>query len=424
VKFNETYYKKGGEKKYMQPKIYVDKFKIHPSDNQVSLFNSFINNKRFIYNYQVAAYINSLKNKKDINIRQLRDNYRKDLKNGNIKLKDDRLINDEFRLSLANTPSQISDMTNEDIMKAIKDVKKNKNKKTKKPSILKFRKKSNDKRSFTIHLKCDTNFKYNHITNTLKIVKVDEPLKLNTRFFHYFTGNEKIKRITISNTNYGWYISITYEIRKLIKQYPHNNTAIGIDWGIKHFSTDSNNKTFTFNKRKKIVNYKKYDKMYNKIKKMDFLLASKKLYNKEYYKSNRYQTLKTKRSYLYERLANIRRNFLHHVSTHYMKNYDHIIIEGLKPSNMNKNHRLARKINESMFYTWKVFLQYKTKLYDKSITLVNPRNTSQTCSKCGHIKKDKNKLKLNDNIFKCNKCNLKINRDYNAAKNILSLGLM
>jgi transposase len=219
----------------MQPKIYTDKFKIHPSDNQVSLFNSFISNKRFIYNYQVAAYINSLKNKEDINIRNLRGIYRKDLKNGNIKLKDGRLINDEFKQSLVNTPSQISDMTNEDIIRAIKDIKKNKYKKTKKPSTLKFRKKSNDKRSFTIHMKNDKNFKYDHATNTLKIVKIDEPLKLNTRLFHYYTGNEKIKRITISNTNYGWYISITYEIKKMIKQYSHNNTTIGIDWGLSIF---------------------------------------------------------------------------------------------------------------------------------------------------------------------------------------------
>ena len=74
-----------------------------------------------------------------------------------------------------------------------------------------------------------------------------------------------------------------------------------------------------------------------------------------------------------------------------------------------------------MYYTWKTILSYKARLYDKTVNLVNPINTSQICSTCGT--KLKTKLILNERIFKCNKCNLEINRDYNSALNILKLGL-
>lgn len=65
---------------------------------------------------------------------------------------------------------------------------------------------------------------------------------------------------------------------------------------------------------------------------------------------------------------------------------------------MLKNHKLARVISESMFYTWKVLLQYKCKFYGKELCLVDPKYTSQTCSNCNHSE----------------------DRDINAAKNIMN----
>jgi len=131
--------------------------------------------------------------------------------------------------------------------------------------------------------------------------------------------------------------------------------------------------------------------------------------------------LRIKIAYVFEKLANIRRNFLHHVSKYYLTNYDRVVIEDLKPSNMLKNHKLARSIAENMFYTWKVMLQYKSLWYGKELIIINPRNTSQTCSACGNIKQNEEKLMLNEKIYKCNSCGLELDRDYNAALNILSL---
>ena len=106
------------------------------------------------------------------------------------------------------------------------------------------------------------------------------------------------------------------------------------------------------------------------------------------------------------------------MSKYYVVNYDNIVIEDLKPMNMLKNHKLARVISQSMFYTWKVMLTYKCNFYGKMLHLVDPKHTSQTCSCCGN--QLQSKLSLSNRLFKCEDCDLEIDRDLNAAINILN----
>jgi putative transposase len=118
-------------------------------------------------------------------------------------------------------------------------------------------------------------------------------------------------------------------------------------------------------------------------------------------------------------LANIRKDFLHGVSKAYVLEYYTIVIENLKISNLLKNHKLARSIAQAMFYTWKTLLEYKCTMYGRKLIIVNPRNTSQTCSNCGT--KLKEKLQLKDRTFRCPECSYAEDRDVNAARNILAL---
>ena len=113
---------------------------------------------------------------------------------------------------------------------------------------------------------------------------------------------------------------------------------------------------------------------------------------------------------------------LHKATTFIVQNYNSIKIEDLKSSNMMKNHSLARRIAEASFYKFKTMLIYKVEQLqieygrNVAIELVNPRNTSQTCSSCG-IKAEV-KLKLSDRIFTCTGCGMSKDRDLNAAINI------
>ena len=118
---------------------------------------------------------------------------------------------------------------------------------------------------------------------------------------------------------------------------------------------------------------------------------------------------------IHEKITNRRKDFQHKLSTQYAKNNDIVFVEKLEKLNMVKNHKLARSIMDS---SWGLFLQkleYKCKL----LVEVSPKNTTIDCSRCGN----KVPKSLAIRIHKCNKCNLIMDRDYNASINILQKGL-
>lgn len=181
------------------------------------------------------------------------------------------------------------------------------------------------------------------------------------------------------------------------------------------FATDSDGNYVSF---KEFKGYSNYVKLEKRLKQLQRIQSKKRLFNSQWKSSNRYKKLKHKISYIYEKLANIRKDFIHHITKLYLSEYDTIAIENLKPSNMLKNHKLARSVAMAMFYTWKITLQYKANFFGKEVVLVDPKNTSQNCSNCGE--KKETKLKLSEKIFKCNNCNHEMDRDWNAAINILN----
>ena len=383
--------------------IYVEKIKIHPDKELESRLYELSNNSRFIFNFVMGESIKlGIKKPNKIHIRKLRDMYRSLIKENNLINKNGDIIDQSFLVSLKNIPSQISDLVVDDVFRAWSTLKKKD-----KPS---FRRKSDNIHSFSIHKKVESTFKYSD--DVLIVSKMQ--FKLNPKKLRFKLNAKDIKRVTISKNTYGWYISIVREIPDDTLTLPKTNKSVGIDWGIKYFASDSDGDQVKF---KDLVDIKNYEFLYNKLKFMQSKLSKKRNTN-DYKKSKRYSKLKEKIRHLYEKLANIRKDFLHHVSKYYIVNYDNIVIEDLKPRNMLKNHKLARVISQSMFYTWKVMLTYKCKFYGKTLHLVDPKYTSQTCSCCGN--QLETKLSLSNRLFKCEDCDLEIDRDLNAAVNILN----
>lgn len=384
--------------------IYVEKIKIHPDKGLESRLYELSNNARFIFNFVMGESIKlGIKKPNKIHIRKLRDLYRSLIKENNLTNKDGDIIDSSFLVSLKNTPSQIPDLVVDDVFRAWSTLKKRDT-----PS---FRKKSDGKNSFTIHKKNETNFKYSD--NILIVSKMQ--FKLNPKKLRFKLDAKDIKRVNISKNTYGWYLSITREIPDGILTLPKTNKSVGIDWGIKYFASDSDGDQVKF---KDLVDIKNYEFLYNKLKFMQSKLSKKRNTNSGWKHSKRYSMLKLKIKHLYEKLTNIRKDFLHHVSKYYIVNYDNIVIEDLKPRNMLKNHKLARVISQSMFYTWKVMIEYKCNFYGKTLHLVDPKYTSQTCSCCGN--QLQSKLSLSNRLFKCEDCDNIIDRDLNAAINILN----
>lgn len=226
----------------------------------------------------------------------------------------------------------------------------------------------------------------------------------------------QVFRTTIckSKTN-KFYVSLTAKTYEtpLLK----TGQSVGIDLGIKNFATLSNgqiisNPHFSDKMLKKIK--RETRSMYRKAK-----LAKEKGIDLRYAKN--YQKQKMKVARLHEKIVNQREDFLDKVSTELIRQYDVICVENLAVKQMMKNHDLAYKIAET---SWRHFiskLEYKSKWYGKTLIKINRwYPSSQICHYCGNID---GKKKLHIRTWTCKNCGAELDRDVNAAINILNAGL-
>ncbi len=117
---------------------------------------------------------------------------------------------------------------------------------------------------------------------------------------------------------------------------------------------------------------------------------------------------------VHERIKNKRKDFLHKLSTQYARKYDVIFLERLAKLNMVQNHRMARNVLDSGWGIFGKMLDYKTILVE-----VPAKNTTIQCSRCGNLVPKS----LAVRTHRCDVCGLVLDRDYNAAINILKKGL-
>lgn len=115
---------------------------------------------------------------------------------------------------------------------------------------------------------------------------------------------------------------------------------------------------------------------------------------------------------IHRTIVNQRRNFNHEVSRTLVNNFDLISFEKLSIQNMVKNHRLAKSISDASWYQLQMFTSYKAEWAGKIVEFVDPKYTSQNCSRCGKL------IGRFDETFECPFCNLSINVHVNASINI------
>ncbi|MBI3961295.1 MAG: IS200/IS605 family element transposase accessory protein TnpB [Deinococcus sp.] len=122
---------------------------------------------------------------------------------------------------------------------------------------------------------------------------------------------------------------------------------------------------------------------------------------------------------IHERIAHRRSDFAHHISRRLVKQFGIIAFENLNTKGMLQNHSLAKSMADA---AWHQLVQYTTSKAAEAgrrVVLVDPRNTSKRCSRCGRmVEKD-----LSVRVHQCSVCGLVMDRDENAAINILALGL-
>ena len=235
----------------------------------------------------------------------------------------------------------------------------------------------------------------------------------------------KIKRYTIEydSTN-RWYI--TFQVEVNVHEFEKTNKTVGLDLGLTDMVIGSDGfKSGRFlvseleneiKSKQKVYSKRRY---YAKVKiAMD---KNKKVINPrtllDFINVEKARVMKAKSQ---QRLANKRKDFLHKLSTNFVKTYDIIVIEDLKSKNMLKNHKLAKAIGNASWYEFRTMLEYKCQWHGKQLIIVSPHYTSQECSNC-HYNSGKKTLDIRE--WTCSNCGVYHDRDINAAKNILTKGL-
>jgi len=215
-----------------------------------------------------------------------------------------------------------------------------------------------------------------------------------------------IKRLTIRKTSTGkWFVSFLTEDapREVL---PESEKAVGIDVGISNFAVLSDG-IFIANQR---YLAECEDRLSREQSKKDKLPKG----------SPERRRAAKKVCHIFERLTNLRDNFAHQLSRDIVDDYGIICMEDIDIKNMiEKKPYLAKSILDASWNRFRTFLSYKAASAGRKIVLVNPAYTSQMCSCCGTlVKKD-----LSERAHNCPVCGMVMDRDLNAAKNILRLGL-
>jgi len=201
----------------------------------------------------------------------------------------------------------------------------------------------------------------------------------------------------------GWYLHCVCETEPT--PLPKKDNAVGLDMGIRYLVADSNGHI--------IENPKHAKRSTKKLAKAQKKLAKCKKGSK------RRNKVKHKVARIHERIHNQRKDTLHKASHHYVKHYQTIAIEDLKPANMVRNHCLAFAIADASWGMFRQFLENKAESAGRQVIAVAPHYTSQKCSQCGeYVQKS-----LSVRTHVCPFCGYIADRDENAARNILQRGL-
>ncbi|MBE1721210.1 IS200/IS605 family element transposase accessory protein TnpB [Escherichia coli] len=228
-----------------------------------------------------------------------------------------------------------------------------------------------------------------------------------------------VKNVTVSQSCGKWYISIQTEREVSTPVHP-SASMVGLDAGVAKLATLSDGTVF------EPVN--SFQKNQKKLARLQRQLSRKVKF------SNNWQMQKRKIQRLHFRIANIRRDYLHKITTIISKNHAMIVIEDLKVKYMSKsaagtisqpgrNVRAKSGLNRSIldqgWYEMRRQLEYKQLWRGGQVLAVPPAYTSQRCACCGHTAKEN---RLSQSKFVCRDCGYTANADVNGARNILAAG--
>lgn len=229
----------------------------------------------------------------------------------------------------------------------------------------------------------------------------------------------EVKNVTVSQSCGKWYVSIQTEYE--VTEPVHSSVSmVGLDTGVAKLATLSDGTVF-----EAVNSFKSNQK---KLARLQREMSRKVKF------SNNWKKAKREVQNLHSRIGNIRRDYLHKVTTTISKNHAMIVIEDLKVANMSKsaagtasqpgrNVRAKSGLNRSIldqgWYELRRQLEYRQLWRGGQVLAINPAYTSQKCACCGHTAKEN---RQSQSQFECQECGYTENADINGARNILAAG--
>jgi putative transposase len=216
--------------------------------------------------------------------------------------------------------------------------------------------------------------------------------------------NGGIKNLTLKRESTGkWFACFCVEENPKPPKINNNGGSIGIDVGIINLATLSNGE--------RIENPHQFKRFEEELAE-----ANRKFSRKKKGSANRLKA-RHKVALIHEKIANVRRDYLHKQTNDLVSKYSLIALEKLQIPNMLTPHKAINKnIHDSSWSLFANMLSYKAESAGSKVIFVNPKNTSKQCSRCGTLV-DK---QITERIHNCFNCELSIDRDVNAALNILA----
>jgi len=228
-------------------------------------------------------------------------------------------------------------------------------------------------------------------------------LKLKgTRDLHFYQIAQ-IKRVRLVKRADGVYVQFCISVDRKENTEPSGNT-IGLDVGLKEYYTDSNGVTVEnprFLRKGEKVLRRSHRRVSRKVKGSKNRGKARQILGKRHLKISRQ-----------------RQDHAIKLARCVVQSNDLIAYEDLRIKNLVKNHCLAKSINDASWYQFRIWIEYFGQVFERVTVAVNPQYTSQECSGCGAIVKKT----LSTRTHVC-KCGCTLDRDENAARNILSRGL-
>ncbi|WP_328688145.1 IS607 family element RNA-guided endonuclease TnpB [Streptomyces phaeochromogenes] len=231
-------------------------------------------------------------------------------------------------------------------------------------------------------------------------------------------GRARILSATVRHERGRWFVSFQAEVKRDLERVARPDTAVGIDLGVKTLAVtaDSTGEIRT------VANPGHYDAARKQLRRASRTVSRRQGPDRRTGRkpSKRWEKANAARNRVHHRVANLRENALHNLTTSVAAEYGTVVVEDLNVAGMLRNRRLARRIADAGFGEIRRQLDYKTRQRHATRLAVADRwyPSSKTCSGCGAVKA---KLPLHIRTYACDACSLVIDRDDNAALNLAAL---